>query len=270
MWTCTCRTTRRRAPTRSPCSIQGEGIPPFILPIDLTVWDYTLPDTLSFLPNMYSYNLPRSGTGGDGWEGALSMYRLAHRNRLNLKIIPHGHDGNFTNPYMAMEAAGSGKDRHIVSFEKFDKCYGPLLDGSAFADCPRKGVPVADVTLPIFENFPSRLRGSFTFDPYGTHLDIRKDFTQDYADGFVAVCRQMAEHFRQKGYTKNIFEVIFRSKYQYAPTETFWLLDEPMFRDDYLAINYLAHLTRLGFADVPNVRLRIDCSRVEEAHGLMD
>ena len=245
-------------------------MPAFILPIDLTVWDFALPDNLSFLANMYGYTLPRSGTGGDAWEGVLDMYRLAHKNRLNLKIIPHGHDGNFTNPYMAMEAKGTGKDRRIASFEKFDKHYGPLLDGSAFADQPRKGVPVADVTLPIFENFPCTLADGFTFDPYGTHLDIRQDFTQDYADGFVAVCRQMADHFREKGYTKSDLEVVFRSKYQYAPTKTFWLLDEPMFRDDYLAINYFAGLTREGFGDMPNVRMRIDCSRVEESHGLMN
>lgn len=250
--------------------IQAGDLPVFVLPIDLTVWDFELPDTLSFLANMYSYNLPRSGTGGDAWEGALNMYRLAHRNRLNLKIIPHGHDGRFTNPYMALEASGKGKDRRIVSFEKFDRCYGPLLDGSAFADCPRKGVPVADITLPIFENFPCSLKDGFAFDPYGTHLDIRQDFTAEYAEGFVAVCRQMAEHFRERGYTRSQLEVIFRSKYQYAPTVTYWLLDEPMFRDDYLALNYFAHLVRLGFGDLPNVRLRTDCSRVEEAHGLMN
>jgi hypothetical protein len=250
--------------------IQAGGVEPFILPIDLTVWDYALPDNLSFLANMYSYTLPRSGTGEDAWEGVLNMYRLAHKNRLNLKIIPHGHDGRFTNPYMAMEATGAGKERRITSFAKFDKHYGPLLDGSAFADLPRKGVSVADVTLPIFENFPCSLKDGFTFDPYGTHLDIRQDFTKDYAEGYVAVCRQMAEHFREKGYTRSNLEVIFRSKYQYAPTVTYWLLDEPMFRDDYLALNYFAHLTRLGYGDMPNVRLRTDCSRVEEAHGLMN
>lgn len=251
--------------------VEAEGVNPFLVPIDLTVWDFALPDKLSFLSNMYAYNMPQF-LGPDQWEGALSMYRLAHRNRLNLKIIPHNHSGGFSNPYMALEARGQGRDRRILSFESFDKYYGPLLTGEAFADCPRKGEPVADVTLPIFENFPCKLAGGFTFDPYGTHLDIRKDFTQDYADGFVAVCGQMAEHFKQKGYTKNTFEVVFRSKYQYAPTTTFWLLDEPMFRDDYLALNYFAHLTRLGFADAWPVKvlLRTDCSRVEEAHGLLN
>lgn len=250
--------------------IAAAGVEPFVVPIDLTVWDFTLPDTLSFLANMYSYNLPTFT--GDRWQGALDMYRLAHRNRLNVKVIPHNHNGTFTNPYMAMEATGKGKDRRIVSFEQFDRHYGPLLTGEAFADCPRKGVPVADVTLPIFENFPCTLKDGFAWDPYGVHLDIRQDFTQDYADGFVAVCRQMADHFRKKGYTKSVFEVVFRSKYQYAPTTTFWLLDEPMFRDDYLAINYFAGLTRKGFADAAplKVRTRIDCSRIEESHGLMD
>ncbi len=249
--------------------IEAPNVPPFVVPIDLTVWDFCLPDTLSFLPNMYSYNMPRF-LGPDEWAGALDMYRLAHKNRLNLKIIPHSHEGQFTNPFLAMEATGQGKDRRIASLKTFDEHYGPLLDGSAFANMPRRSVPLADVTLPVFENFPCTLAGGFTFDPYGTHLDIRQDFSQDYADGFVAVCRQLADHFRAKGYVKTTFEVIFRSKYQYAPTKTFWLLDEPMFRDDYLALNYFAHLTRLGFADMPNVRLRTDCSRVEEAHGLLN
>ncbi len=252
-------------------TVEADGMAALDVPVQLKVWRFTLPDTLSFWPNMYNYSMPRF-KGPDQWAGVLNMFRLAHRNRLNLKIIPHSHSGNFTNPYMAMETTGDGKDRRVVSFERFDEHYGPLLTGEAFADMPRKGVPIADVTLPIFENWPVKLSEGFTFDPYGVHLDIREDFTQEYADGFKAVCRQMADHFKKMGYTDNIFEVVFRSKYQYAPTTTFWLLDEPMFRDDYLAINYFVGLTREGFAgaDPVKVRTRIDCSRVEESHGLLD
>lgn len=87
----------------------------------------------------------------------------------------------------------------------------------------------------------------------------------------MAVCRQMAEHFKIRGYNRTAFQVFLNNKYQYAPETTFWLLDEPMFRDDYLIIDLFGDLVRQGFAASNPVRVdyRVDCSRVEEARGAM-
>jgi len=103
-------------------------------------------------------------------------------------------------------------------------------------------------------------------------VDLRNDFSQEYKDGIVAVCRQMARHFKQKGYTRTAFQPFLNNKYHYAPELTFWLLDEPMFRDDFLVIQMFGDLFREGFrgSDPVMVDYRIDCSRVEEARGMLD
>ena len=53
---------------------------------------------------------------------------------------------------------------------------------------------------------------------------------------------------------------------------TFWLLDEPMFRDDYLVLSMFSELTREGFRGAVPVQVdfRVDCSRVEEVHGMFN
>lgn len=239
-----------------------------LVPVELTVWNFTLPDTLNFLCDMNGYGYPAF----KDWDGVLELHRLAHRNRLNVNIVPYSHGGNWTVAQMELEASGIGARRRVTSFERFDRHFGPLLDGSAFARNPRAGVPVAAFYLGVHENWPCSLKEGFAFDQTAQHLDIRDDFTQDYKDGVVAVSRHLAEHLRGKGYDRTAFQVFLNDKYQYAPETTFWLLDEPMFRDDYLVIEMFGNLVREGFKDSgpAMVDYRIDCSRVEEARGMMN
>ena len=57
------------------------------LPVELTVWDFTLPDHLSFLPEMNCYDLPEHERG---------YYRLAHRHRTVLNRVPYNQNGIVT------------------------------------------------------------------------------------------------------------------------------------------------------------------------------
>ena len=54
------------------------------LPVSLRVWDFSLPDHLSFLPEMNCYGLP---------EDELDYYRLAHRHRTVLNRVPYNQNG---------------------------------------------------------------------------------------------------------------------------------------------------------------------------------
>lgn len=253
---------------RGDLRIQAAGAEDIVLPVELTVLNFDLPDQLNFTCDMNGYAYPPA----KDWEGSLNLHRLAHRNRLNINIVPNSHGGNWTVPQMEMEVRGKGKNMRIVSFDQFDRSFGPLLTGAAFAKSPRTGVPVPALYLNLYENWPCTLAEGFTFDQSATRVDIRNDFTQDYKDGFVAVCRQMAEHFKKKGYDRTALQVFLNDKYQYAPETTFWLLDEPAFRDDYLVIQLFGDLVREGFkgSDPLTVDYRIDCSRVEEARGMMN
>lgn len=249
-------------------TVAANGTTPIEVPVELTVWDVTLPDRLEFICEMNGYGYPPTKS----WEGVLNLHRLAHRNRLNVNIVPYSHSGNWTVGPMALETIGSGKEMQVKSFSEFDLHFGPLLSGKAFTDNPRAGVPVSAFYLPLNENWPCLLADGFTFDQTAQHVDIRQDFTQQYKDGFVAVCRDIAEHLNRKGYYDTSFQFFLNNKYQYAPETTFWLLDEPMFRDDFLVIQLFGELARQGFKNCGSVKLdyRIDCSRVQEARGMMN
>ena len=54
------------------------------LPVSLRVWDFTLPDHLSFLPEMNCYGLP---------DNERDYYRLAHRHRTVLNRVPYNQNG---------------------------------------------------------------------------------------------------------------------------------------------------------------------------------
>jgi hypothetical protein len=253
---------------RGELRIQGAEGGDIALPVDLTVLNYQLPDELNYICDMNGYQYPPA----KDWEGALNLHRLAHRNRLNINIVPYSQSASWSVPGMGMEVRGRGKDLRVVSFEKFDQAFGPLLTGSAFEKNPRAGVPVAALFLNLFENWPCTLAGNFTFDQTAQRVDIRDDFSQDYKDGVVAVCRQMAAHFKLKGYTRTAFQPFLNNKYKFNPDQTFWLLDEPMYRDDFLALQLFGDLFREGFRDAAPVMVdyRADVSRAEEARGMLN
>jgi lysophospholipase L1-like esterase len=251
--------------------VGAAGVEPFAVPVEIQVGGFELPDVPTFCSEMNSYGYP-SFREGEQWEGVLNLHRLAHRNRLNVNVVPYSHSGNFTVGEMTLEVAGSGKSARIRSYANFDKCFGPLLTGRAFEKNPRRGVPVTGFYLPLYENWPVPMQGHFTFDQTARQLDLRQDFSAQYKETWTAVARDMAEHLKAKGYDQPVFHFFLNNKYQYAPEFTFWLLDEPMFRDDFLAIQMFGDLAREAFKDsVPaKVDNRIDISRIEEAHDMMN
>ena len=121
------------------------------LPVELVVWDFTLPDHLSFLPEMNCYDLP---------ENERDYYRLAHRHRTVLNRVPYHQNGHVPPGC----APVSDRRRQSLDWSAWDRRFGPLLDGSAFADLPRKNVPVDCFYLPLHENWPSPMEGNYNGD----------------------------------------------------------------------------------------------------------
>ncbi|HZW31709.1 MAG TPA: hypothetical protein VFF52_13435, partial [Isosphaeraceae bacterium] len=121
---------------------------PLRLSVSLRVWNFTLPDHLSFLTEMNCYGLP---------EDERDYYRLAHRHRTVLNRVPYNQDGQ-----MQDGCAPRWDSRRLaLDWTDWDRRFGPLLDGSAFADLPRKGVPVECFYLPLHENWPSPMDGNY-------------------------------------------------------------------------------------------------------------
>jgi len=97
----------------------------------------------------------------------------------------------------------------------------------AFADAPRKGVPLEIFYLPLHENWPSPMEGNYNGDYWADRA-----FPDSYRRTFVEVSRQMAEHFRDRGWNDTLFQCFFNGKVNYKERgwsrgSCPWLLDEP-------------------------------------------
>jgi hypothetical protein len=124
-------------------------------------------------------------------------------------------------------------------FSQFDKFYGPLFDGSAFKDLPRKGEPLDVFYLPFNENWPE--------DVYTNYLDsywAECAFTPAYLSGNQKAYAAWAEHFGKKGWVGTGFEfflnnkVYYKTAQDYKKSSAYWRLDEPSDQQDFWALRW--------------------------------
>ncbi|HEX3450566.1 MAG TPA: fibronectin type III domain-containing protein, partial [Isosphaeraceae bacterium] len=238
------------------------------LPVELTVWDFTLPDHLSFVPEMNSYDLP---------ENERDYYRLAHRHRTVLNRLPYHQNGN-----VSPGCAPLWDSRRLVfGWSQWDRRFGPLLDGSAFADLPRKNVPVECFYLPLHESWPSPMEGNYNGDYWADRA-----FPESYRRAFVAAARQMAAHFQTKQWNQTLFHGFLNNKNNFktrgwSTASSPWLLDEPANFQDYWAIQYFARAFHEGInqatggttpatASLPRMVFRADISRPQWQRDTLD
>lgn len=217
---------------RGTLTLSGDG-GTLRLPVSLRVWDFTLPDHLSFLPEMNCYGLP---------ENERDYYRLAHRHRTVINRLPYHQGGQIA------DGCAPRWDARSQSFDwsAWDRRFGPLLDGSAFADLPRKGVPVEVFYLPLHENWPAPMEGNYN----GSYWADRA-FPDSYRRAFVSASRQYAEHFRARAWTETLFQCLMNNKVDFKRNgwsrgSSPWLLDEPASFQDYWALRYFARAFHEG------------------------
>jgi hypothetical protein len=233
-----------------------------VLTVKLRVWDFTLPDYLSFLPEMNCYRLPADER---------EYYRLAHRHRTVLNKVPYGHNG-VVHPGWA--PAWNGR---TLDWTAWDRRFGPLFDGTAFADLPRRGVPQECFYLPLHENWPSPMEGNYNGDYWADRA-----FPPHYRDAFVQVARQFAEHFDQRGWHDTLFQCYFNNKNIYkergwSRATSPWLLDEPAHFQDFWALRYFGRAFHEGIRQAggkSRMVFRCDISRPmwqrDALDGLLD
>ena len=228
------------------------------LAVRLRVWDFTLPDYLSFLPEMNCYGLP---------DNERDFYRLAHQHRTFLNRLPYHQDG-------AIEGGCAPKwDGKALDWSAWDRRFGPLLDGSAFADLPRRGVPVDGFYLPLHENWPTPIEGNYNGDYWADRA-----FTPAYRKAFVEVARQMAEHFHMKGWKDTIFQGFLNNKVDFKSRgwsrgSSPWLLDEPANTQDFWALRYFGAAFHEGVNQATGparLGFRADISRPQWQRDTLD
>jgi hypothetical protein len=192
--------------------------------VDLTVWDFTLPNKLSFVPEMNCYGTVTPTAGID-------YYRLAHEHRCCLNRLYYSWNGGVS---LAPRRVGEGWD-----WSGWDRDVGPLLDGSAFAQMPRKGEPVDSFYLPFNEHWPMDV-----FANYRKNYWADEAFTEAYAGGMKRAFADFAEHFDQKGWHDTAFQFYLNNKVYYKRQAGWrgsvapWIFDEPVGTQDFWAIRW--------------------------------
>ena len=208
------------APVRLPVAIE---VLPAVIPAD----DVVLPDHNSYGAAFIQAQYPNAV---DPFQVIHAHHRIFYEHRGVFHQLGYGHGGKVA-PEFAPEIEGSGRSRRIVSWDLYDRHYGPLLDGSAFAGTKRGARPIPFVYLPINPEWPAQ------FLWWGE---------KGYETEFVSVVRQMAEHFREKNWTKTRFELFFNHKKRYKAFP--WDGDETRFPEDH---PYFVEYARLMKQAIP-------------------
>lgn len=224
------------------------------LALKLFVYDVAIPKEISFNPELNAY----SGPGEAGSEFFFDSFRLAHYHRCTINRVPYSQSGNIHKDWVP----ATGADGRVTDWSNFDRNLGPLLDGSAFKDNPRAGVPVPVLYLPMFEHWP--LPFLKYYDPgvktsgkeWKAIHDIKakpieESLPQVYQDAFANVSADFAKHAEEKRWNKTKLQCFQNNKHQYAkdgPGGTAWMMDEPNEYLDWRALNFYSTLFRQGVA----------------------
>jgi hypothetical protein len=228
------------------------------LDVALRVWNFTLPDYLSFLPEMNCYGLPNNER---------DYYRLAHRHRTVLNRVPYSQNG------VVHDGCAPGWDGKKLDWSGWDRRFGPYFDGSAFADLPRRSVPLDIFYLPLHENWPTPMAGNYNGSYWADEA-----FPESYHRNFVEATRQITEHFQAKKWHDTLFLGFLNNKVDYkrngwSRASSPWLLDEPASWQDYWALRYFGKAFHEGRNQAPGqakLVFRCDISRPEWQRDAFD
>jgi hypothetical protein len=208
------------------------------------VYDFALPDELSFWPELNAYQIPAN---------LLDFHRLAHQHRLAF------------NPWVVRPRLEGTGGAIRVQWNEYDKAVGPLLSGEAFSLNRRAGVPTPVMYLPFIDSWPTPLstetyrytghwpgRGESSaslIDHYMTAPYIGDALSQSYKDAFLAVQKQFVEHFADRGWNRTEMQLFFGGKISHRidyGINMWWTTDEPYHWNDWLALQFFGNLWAEG------------------------
>lgn len=216
-----------------------------VLPLRVTVLKRTIPtkDVITVDHNSYGSEFLEAlypaayRKNKEDWDASDQFFDLIHayhrifyEHRGTFHELAYGHAGK-VDPDFAPVLAGTGRNLHIANWTLFDRLYGPLLDGSAFASTRRGPRPIPYMYLPINPEWPASYE--FWGEP-------------GYKAEFVNVVSEMERHFREKGWTHTTYEVFFNQKKRYKGFP--WDGDEMRFPKD---MKYFADYGRFLKAALP-------------------
>lgn len=153
-----------------------------------------------------------------------SYHRVFYEHHGVFHQLGYGHAGRVT-PEFAPALEGEGSRKRITNWNLYDRHYGSLLDGSAFAQTRRGPRPIPFAYLPINPEWPASWL--WWGEP-------------GYEAEFVNVVGEMEKYFSEKGWTRTNFEMFFNHKKRYMGFS--WDGDEVRFPKD---LSYFREYGRL-------------------------
>lgn len=153
-----------------------------------------------------------------------SYYRIFYEHHGIFHQLGYGHAGRVT-PEFAPALEGERRKKHVANWDLYDRHYGPLFDGTAFAGTRRGPKPIPYAYLPINPEWPA----SYLW--WGE---------PGYETEFVNVVSEMERHCREKGWTQTHLEMFFNQKKRYKGFP--WDGDEVRFPKD---LSYFKEYGRL-------------------------
>jgi len=270
---------------------------PVEIGINLTVWDFCLPDTSSFVNELNAYGGIYKGMGvkrgsQEYKKIELGYHQLARKHRSTLNVLPYGYEGNISSSdYVPLIQS----NRQVIDWTDWDNRFGLYLDGSAFTEGygyygPGMSIPVTHFYLPFNENWPVLM-----MDGYGVNIQekdypacvyehanrapsIERAFSMEYKESFVGMVSEYARHFQEKGWGATRFQFYLNNKYyarENGKGTAWWLLDEPAHRDDFLALAFFGQLfwkgvNTVGAGKPANFDFRVDISRPQYQREMLD
>jgi len=248
------------------------------LPLELTVLPVSLPRAASFLCEMNGYGLP------DHVDDYYALQQAACDHRVHLNILHYSQQtaapgARKSNLDMRLKSGRRMDNRRYDSvqpgdttayWDDFAEAFGPVLDGSLFANSHRGAIPVPGFYLTFHESWPLNCRAHFNGNP---DAELAFSDSPQYSETFVSVLRSFVRLAEDRKWTKTGFQVYLNNKGSLNdPKQAPWILDEPAGFWDYRALGWFGRLTDRGRTELKTsgIDYRIDISRPEFTRRQLD
>jgi hypothetical protein len=191
------------------------------LPVRVQVIERTIPEEpcviidhnsygCRFLHKFFPKTFARNKREDRLWNASIDLlhdyHRLVHEHRGLLSNLGYGHSGAL-DPIYAPPTEGRGREKRLADWTLYDRHYGPLFDGSAFATaapgCPgprRPAKPIWGVYAPFNPEYPA----SYLY--WGE---------KGYEVEFTRCVGQFDAHLQEKGWTKSRLAFYLNHKKRY-------------------------------------------------------
>ncbi len=231
------------------------------LPLPLLVWNFQLPDRLSFIPQMNCYGLP---------EDEIAYFQLCHEHRTTLNRLRYGWSGKVNSEAMPKQGADGNWD-----WTDWDRRFSSLFDGSAFAKSRRGTIPIEAFYLPLNENWPMDHEKFFRGGYW-----IEDAYDEAYWTEFRQSAGAFCQHLADRGYVQTLFEFYLNNKVYFKQERggrwdacsAAWVFDEPVNTQDFWALRRFGIEFWNGTKHISGARLgfRVDISRPQWQRDLLD